>query len=171
MDYILQTHDMCVLPDLDFLNTHTNTYKRIVGVAGYVTSFQQNQPNVGTINKEVNERLIDMWNKPLSQFIPGYKIKHAWYQRYKENDMFNLHNHGEFSESSQSLSAVIHCDNIGSTIFLNPNYLHSNNPELTTRTNSIAGQLLVFSSWIPHYVPPHRISGEERTIIAFNLRN
>lgn len=143
--------------DLEIINQHAKEYVKENGVEAYITSYYKPKA-------PINEFLAEQFRPLLKTRLPDFQLIHTWYQRYKSFDSFNLHDHG----SNARICGVFYLDDIGSTTFLNPNYLHPNQSTIINIASK-RNKLVVFSSWIPHYVMPHR-KEDERTIIAFNLK-
>lgn len=157
LSYILTEQQTGFEFNTEAINQHAKDYVKENGNEAYVTSFYQSKA-------PINQFLVEQFTPLLKKYLPDFQLISAWYQRYKSFDSFNLHDHG----SNAKVCGIFYLDDVGCTTFLNPNYLLPNQSTIINIASE-KNKLVIFSSWIPHYVMPHR-KKDERTIISFNLK-
>lgn len=143
--------------------------------------FEQNQEKYTYLERNIFEgdttfRLDLVKNKKYKNIIHSIKFfikkitnldceyHDIWLQSYNYNDYFDVHNHG-----TSGTSGIIYLDNIGGTVFVNPNFKNQHK-YIRYFNKSDENTLITFPSYLPHYVPTHLQKDKKRNVISFNSK-
>ena len=121
------------------------------------------------INKWV-ERQVNIYAKEL-KFSGRYKIKDGWFSLYRKGDSQEFHTHpGHTFSCVYCISAP---DDSSPLILQSPNEPDMMNPRIDEWNNvnalvcnykAVVGRLIIFRSYVRHYVPPNQGDGPRITL-------
>ena len=101
------------------------------------------------------------------QDLDATTVTRVWYKKYKKGDYHQVHNHGAIGWSA-IFYAQYDPEEHPATVFHAPFHDHMTGGTIKHVVEAVEGDLLIFPSYLYHYVPPCQ-SDKERSVIAFNM--